>query len=326
MRELLNVSDYPCDTDIVLGGDPTRLRHLLEEFGFSGIELMLTGAGREEFFSEFDICGVHLRFWPNWLDFWWGREEELVREFGDRETVAAVFGASREEWLSRWRENIRAAAACGARYVVLHVANARSWELYNRRFAYGAATVIDATADLVNAFADALPEECLLLYENLWWPGLTLTEPMLAARLLEATRHERTGFLLDTGHMMNTELRLADEAQAAAYILRCVKNLGALRERIFAMHLHCSLSGAFVRRMMAQKQKERPQALTVEESYRYVSQVDWHRPFATSAARRIAEAVEPEFLVHEFLYESFAVWYDKVRQQKKSFGGGDAAV
>ena len=125
---------------------------------------------------------------------------------------------------------------------------------------------------------------------------------------------------------MNTELRLADEAQAAAYILRCVKNLGALRERIFAMHLHCSLSGAFVRRMMAQKQKERPQALTVEESYRYVSQVDWHRPFATSAARRIAEAVEPEFLVHEFLYESFAVWYDKVRQQKKSFGGGDAAV
>ena len=324
MQELLNISDHVCDTLGVLDGDPSHLAAFLQQGGISGIELMITGYGAPAFFPTETIHGVHLRFWPNWLDFWLGNEEELHKEFGSRENVAAVFGENRAAWLALWRENMRAAARVGARYVVFHVANARSWEMKRRHFTYGSAQVIDAAAEVVNAISDVLPEECLLLYENLWWPGLTLTEPELAARLLERTRHERTGFVLDTGHMMNTNTSLTNEDEAVRYILRKVENLGSLRERIFAMHLHRSLSGDFVQRSMAEAQKEEMRTLSFEEGYRYVSEVDRHEPFQTDAVRRLVEEVAPDFLVHEFLISSMEEWKQKVRRQRENLWGGEA--
>ena len=325
MQELLNISDHACDTLGILDGDPSLLAALLQQGGLSGIELMVTGYGDPAFFPTETVHGVHLRFWPNWLDFWLGNEEELQKEFGSRENVAAVFGENRAAWLALWRENMRTAARVGARYVVFHVANVRSWEMKCRHFAYGSVQVIDATAKVVNAISDVLPEECLLLYENLWWPGLTLTEPKLATRLIEKTHHERTGFVLDTGHMMNTNTSLTNEEEAVRYILQKVENLGSLRERIFAMHLHRSLSGDFVQRSMVEAQKEEMRTLSFEEGYRYVSAVDRHEPFETAAVRRLIEAVAPEFLVHEFLISSWEEWQKKVKKQKNSLWGGDAS-
>lgn len=323
MQELLNISDHACDTEGILASDPSRLAEVLRQ-GLSGVELMITGYGNPAFFPTETIHGVHLRFWPNWLDFWLGNEEELQKEFGSRENIAVVFGEDRAAWLALWRENMCAAARVGARYVVFHVANARSWEMKRRHFTYGSAQVIDAAAEVANAISDVLPEECLLLYENLWWPGLTLTEPELAARLLERTRHERTGFVLDTGHMMNTNTRLTNEDEAVRYILQKVENLGSLRERIFAMHLHRSLSGDFVQRSMAEAQKEEMRTLSFEEGYRYVSEVDRHEPFQTDAVRRLVEEVAPDFLVHEFLISSLEEWKQKVRRQRENLWGGEA--
>lgn len=325
MQELLNISDHACDTAGLFDGDSSRLTGILQRLGLSGVELMITGYGDPAFFPTDKICGVHLRFWPNWLDFWLGNEEELQKEFGSKEQIAAVFGEDRAAWLALWRENMRAAVRVGARYVVFHVANARTWEMKRRHFAYGSAQVIDAAAEVTNAVADVLPADCLLLYENLWWPGLTLTEPKLAARLLERTHHERTGFVLDTGHMMNTDTSLADEAEAVAYILRNVERLGGLREKIFAMHLHRSLSGAFVQKVMAETQGEKMRPLSFEEGYGYVSKVDRHEPFQTEAVRRLVQTVAPEFLVHEFLISSLAEWQQKVQRQRMSLWGGDAS-
>ena len=95
MQELLNISDHACDTLGVLDGDLSRLVALLQQGGISGIELMVTGYGDPAFFPTETVHGVHLRFWPNWLDFWLGNEEELQKEFGSRENVAAVFGENR---------------------------------------------------------------------------------------------------------------------------------------------------------------------------------------------------------------------------------------
>lgn len=321
MQELLNISDHACDTAGILGGEPAHLAEILRSFGIPGIELMITGYGEPDFFPMETVEGVHLRFWPNWLDFWLGNEEELQREFGSKENIAAVFAADRDAWLDLWRENMQEAARVGARYVVFHVANARSWELKRRQFTYGSVQVIDAAAEVVNAVSAALPDDCLLLYENLWWPGLTLTEPELATRLLERTQHARTGFVLDTGHMMNTETRLKNEEEAVGYILQNVKNLGILRERIFAMHLHQSLSGDFVQKSMMKAQVEAPRPLDFEEACGYVSAVDRHEPFQTDAVRRLIETIAPDFLVHEFLIFSRTEWQEKVQRQRASLWG-----
>ena len=52
----------------------------------------------------------------------------------------------------------------------------------------------------------------------------------------------------------------------------------------------------------------------------YVARVDAHRPFQTEAVRRIVEAIQPEYLVHEFLPATFAEWEEKVHTQRHALG------
>lgn len=49
-----------------------------------------------------------------------------------------------------------------------------------------------------------LPPHVALLFENLWWPGLTLKNPKLVAKLLKNVKHPNLGIMLDLGHLMNT--------------------------------------------------------------------------------------------------------------------------
>ena len=123
---------------------------------------------------------------------------------------------------------------------------------------------------------DELPEDCLLLYENLWWPGLTLLNPRLADHLLSGTHHQRTGLLLDTGHLMNTSTNLATEDEAVRYVRRVVRGLGGLRTSIYGMHLHRSLSGAFVRRRMAEAEREDLQPRGFSEVFQNDMESLWH--------------------------------------------------
>lgn len=133
----------------------------------------------------------------------------MLAEYGSEAAVEKAFGGlGRDEWLRRYGENIRASAALGARYLVFHIAQARPSEIYRRRFFYSSAQVVRATVELVNALSAWIPAQVSLLLENLWWPGLTLKDRRLAEALLEGVRHCDTGFMLDVGHLMNTNLSL----------------------------------------------------------------------------------------------------------------------
>ena len=52
----------------------------------------------------------------------------------------------------------------------------------------------------------------------------------------------------------------------------------------------------------------------------YVIRVDRHEPFQTDAARRILDAVQPDYLVHEFLQRSRTDWEQKLRTQRRALG------
>ena len=193
MRELVNFSNVTFELDSILGGDTGCLPAFFARHGIDGIELTLYEPWDANVFPAAWIQGVHLRFWPDWLDFWRGDTAALTEDYGSAAAWQASFGGTtREEWIALWRQHIAEAARTGARYVVFHVANARTRELYTRRHAYDSAAVIDATLELVNSMMDVLPDDCLLLYENLWWPGLTLLDPALADHLLAGTNHART--------------------------------------------------------------------------------------------------------------------------------------
>ena len=320
MLELINLSNADCDVENLLQNNAESLPSILREHGLDGIEFMRCGAWDRKMYAEDLIKGVHLLFWPSWLDFWRGDRAALLEEFGSEENIRACYGSLHvADWVEAWKENLRQAAECQPQYLVLHVAHNRTSEMYTRAFAATDEDVIRATIELVNEIACEIPQGCKLLFENLWWPGLTFCQPHLAAMLLEKVNYRAVGFMLDTGHLMNTNLDLRSEADGAAYVTKIYQNLGEVGKHVYGLHLHRSLSGSYVREMM-RRHAGACDPLDWQTAMEYVIRVDRHEPFQTDAARRILDAVQPDYLVHEFLQRSRTDWEQKIRIQQCALG------
>lgn len=316
MVQLINVSSADCDICNLPGGTPQGVESLLQRYGLDGIEFMVCDAKDTGLFPRRIVRGIHLWFYPSWMHFWRGNEELLARDYAP-EQVRCIFGDSREEWLTRFRDNFRVAGACGAEYAVFHVAHAGQGEIFARNFFYDDRDVVEGTIEVVRELVSALPQECMLLYENLWWPGLTFQKPQLAAELLERVSYPDTGFMLDTGHLMNTNLDLQSEAEGAAYVQKIYHALGELGKCVYGIHLHQSLSGAYTREMMRRHAGWKA-PLDWQAAMDYVMHVDRHQPFHTEAARRIVETVQPMYLVHEFQHRSRDDLVSKLHIQQRA--------
>ena len=320
MLELTNLSNADCDVENLLLNRSDTLPEILHTHSLDGIELMLCAPWDPAMYPPEYIKGVHLMFWPSWLDFWRGDRAALIEEFGSEENIRSYYGSlDVSDWVQGWKENLRRAAECAPHYVVFHVAHNRTSEMYTRVFSASDEDVIRATIELVNEIACEIPQGCKFLFENLWWPGLTFCQPRLAAMLLEKVNYPATGFMLDTGHLMNTNFDLSSEADGAAYVEKIYRNLGEIGKRVYGLHLHQSISGAYTKEMMRRHAGEH-EPLDWREAMAYVLQVDLHRPFQTEAARRIVDTVQPEYLVHEFLQHSRSDAENKLLTQRRALG------
>ena len=318
MLTLTNLSNADCDVAHILHGDADALPAILQEFGLDGIEFMLCAPWDRTLFPPAYIKGVHLLFWPTWVDFWRGDRSALMAEFSSEDNVRGYYGSlDVADWVEGWRENLRRATACQPQYLVFHVAHNSTSEMYTRSLSVTDEEVIRAAIELVNAIAGEIPRGCKLLFENLWWPGLTFQKPQLAAELLERVSYPDTGFMLDTGHLMNTNLDLQSEAEGAAYVQKIYHELGDLGKRVYGIHLHQSLSGAYTREMMRRHAGWKA-PLDWQAAMDYVMRVDRHQPFHTDAARRIVETVQPMYLVHEFQHRSRDDLASKLRIQQRA--------
>ena len=316
MLQLVNLSNYITDNELI-ANSPERLQAILEKYNLAGLEMMFCGPCDTRLHRRKWLHGCHLRFWPWWLDFWRGDQEALLQQFGSQTEIDACYGGpTREDWLAVYRDNIRMAVEAGVKYLVFHVSHVRPAELFNWQFSATSREVVETTIELVNALAPAIPEDTALLFENLWWPGLTLTNKDLTAMLLDNVVHQNSGIMLDTGHLMNTNPNLKTEAEGAAYIVATLENLGHYRQYIRGIHLHKSLSGRYLR--FSQKSKQHKAEYNMEEIMNHVLKIDEHRPFTTSAVQQIVDYVQPEFLVHEFMHKSLADLESKLSKQQQA--------
>ena len=320
MLTLTNLSNADCDVENLLQNSSDTLPTVLHTHMLDGIEFMLCAPWDRAMFPPTYIKGVHLLFWPTWVDFWRGNRAALMEEFGSEENIRAYYGSSDiSDWVAAWKENLRQAAECQPQYLVLHVAHNRTSEMYTRAFAATDEDVIRATIELVNEIACEIPEGCRLLFENLWWPGLTFRKPQLAEMLLDQVNYADAGFMLDTGHLMNTNFDLQNENEGADYVVQTYRDLGELGKCIYGVHLHQSISGSYTKEMMRRYAGEhRP--LDWSEAMAYVLQVDLHQPFQTEAARKIIDAIQPDYLVHEFTQRSRCDLEQKLRTQRFALG------
>ncbi len=305
MLKLMNFSTYQYDIER-FNYDYKKLEEFLEKNNMDGIELLKPLMWQEETISKDVIKGIHLSYYPSWIDFWHGNQKELLRQFGDIDSIKKYYGDIKKDIIvENYRKEIEIADRLGAEYVVFHVSHVQLEHSYNYKFNYSDAEIIEATAELINEVFKGLNTNIKLLFENLWWPGLTMLDKNIALTLLEKVNYSNKGFMLDTGHLMNTNHYIEDEEQGVKYLIEVVNSLGNLKKFIKGIHLNCSLSGKYI---IEQIEKNNKNKLTLKEMneniYRHVMNIDRHKPFSNKMIKSLVELINPEYVIYEFITSS----------------------
>lgn len=279
-----------------------RLEEIVASLGVDGIEQFVYSLEPVPGQYKDLTVGVHLNYWPYWMDFWLKKAKRLKQQFRNIRERNKYFkdAMSCDEWLSVIRRNIGAAVAQNPEYLVWHVAEANNEEIFTYQFNYSDREVLTAAAEVFNAVCDEIPSNVAVYFENLWWPGLRLTDVRNVKYFFDRLHRDNVGIMLDTGHLMNTNLRLKNEAEGADYVCRVYEKLGDYGKLVKGVHLSCSLSGAYQRNLSHQV----PENLSMERVWKHITSIDQHRPFHTEAAKKILDTIQPEYVVHEVGYDS----------------------
>ena len=306
MKTLTNLTTSTYDLDRF----PYReaLLSFLNEFSLDGVELLACDSDPREIVPESCVVGQHMLYYSYWVDFYRGDEAALISEFGSLDVCETVYGGSTKRALvERVRADFTKAEAFGAEYVVFHVSDAGISEAMSGSFRHSSAEVIDATCELLGEALSGARYRPLLLLENLWQPGLTLTDPAMTRRLLEGVPYENVGLMLDTGHLFHTNEGIATQEEGLEYIHRMLDCHGALAERIRGVHLHQSITGEHARSVRANPPKL---GNTYEERawqmFEYAFAIDRHQPFTCSGVRELIQRISPDYLTYELITDNLA--------------------
>lgn len=278
------------------------LRQELAALGCDGLEGIWGGEDLPADFPTDLVGGYHLTFYPDWLDFYRDDQEALRRKFGSPDAVRAFYGGQDgDHLLHLYRDDLARARALGAQYVVFHVSDVSIEEGYTYQWLHSDEEVLDASVEIINELLKDIPPDFDFLVENQWWPGFTFTQPEKTARLLEGIHYPRTGILLDTGHLMNTDLSIRNQAEGIAYIRAQLQKHGQLSKKIYGVHFHQSVSGAYTRKHTGALPENFPTDYTEQFGYSYahILQIDRHRPWTNPEAAGLLEEIGPRYLTHE---------------------------
>ncbi|MCI8672274.1 MAG: TIM barrel protein [Lachnospiraceae bacterium] len=295
----------------------SHLREFYRRFGCDGYELMRCPPPSSDILGKEDVVGVHLAYFTSWIDFWLGDEEALLEEYGSRERYEAFYGGtSRERIVEFVRSELEFAAGKEAEYVVFHAGDSVSREVFTYRFRHRDEEIVDAVAEIVNLALEGTDYSFWFLVENLPWPGMRFTRPEITERLLGQIRYEKKGIMLDTGHLMCTNPDIVSEEEGIAYIRRCLDAHGPLCRYIKGVHLHRSLSGSYVKSVLAD-----PPVLPddyderIGMAYMHVFRIDQHQPFSCKEVKELIRQINPEYLTHEFVTNDLAQHEEYLRVQ-----------
>ena len=297
-----------------------NLSEFIKSLGLDGAELMVYLTEPYPVRYEREAVGVHLNYWPYWLDFWCGYDKNLRCQFNCREECQKYFGGAQctNERLNVIRANIRAALCEKPEYLVWHVAEADTKEIFTFSFKHDDNEVITHAAEVFNAVADEIPSSTLVLFENLWWPGLRLNDVSVVKKFFSLIRKNNVGIVLDTGHLMNTNPELGTEEEGIDFICQQVKGLEEEAKRIKAIHLSCSLSGEYLKNY----DFKIPQEINGNVIMQHVTSIDQHKPFTTPYVFKLVDLIKPEYLVHELSYFDFCDFEKNIRVQKNALESG----
>lgn len=321
MYELMSL---PMSADI-LGeyGDGEGLRAELGALGLQGIEGVWAMEPIPADLLRGSVIGYHLTFFTDWLDLYQENNSALIEKFGSLDAARAIYGGlGRDFLIDFYRQDLVRAKALRPKYIVFHVSDVSIEEGFTYRWRHTSREVIDAAAEIVNQLLGEEEASFEFLLENLWWPGFTMTDPALTGRMLEEVKYPKKGIMLDTGHLMNTNPSLSTQRDAAAYLHQMLDRHGALCRYIRGLHLHQSLSGAYVREHVGAVPDELPKDCFAQFAFNYghVLQIDQHRPWTAPEVRSIIDRLNPAYLTHELSAGSARARRRAIETQRKALG------
>ena len=275
--------------------------------GFDGLELMHMEEDGKGMISADMVTGYHAVFPEYWVDFYRGSCKRLEKEFDTLEKAFNYYGGSEPKLLSeRLKKEYENACRYGALYMVVHVSDAGSFEEITGKYHYSDKEVILSFCEMLNAALPG-PETCssgcpYVLLENMWQPGLNFKDPEMTALLMENVRYPKKGIMLDTGHLMHTDISIKDQKEGLEYINKRLDEHGDLCRYIKGIHLNQSETSHVMKKYMEDPPVP---AKTFEERtgqlFTYIFSIDLHRPFVCPGVTDLIERISPEFLTFEFI-------------------------
>lgn len=313
MKQIMNITT--CTEDLDRYESREDLERFFRQYQLDGLEVLEAGYDDRGLITPADTIGVHLRYDSGWMDFWQGDEQRLLLEYGSRDQWTRAFGgAGREALIGAYQRNLDFAATLEPEYLVFHVSDCSMIESMRREYHYTDEQVADAVIELFHSLR--ISGHPWLLLENLWYPGMNMLRPEIWQRLRDGLPYDKVGAMLDTGHLLHTNMELRTNDDAVDYILRILDRYGDL-SFIKGIHLHQSLTGACAAELKAHWQPvEGDYQTRLWEVLGHIFQLDTHKPFQSPRIRAILDRVQPEYLVWEQISADRAQHAEQLARQQ----------
>jgi len=300
--------------------DYNKLKIFLDSYKLNGIEAILYNPGNLDSIPKDLVKGLHLIYWPMWLDLWLNNKENLYKEFLNDKNVLKYYGFNEKEgFIHKYNEEFESAKKLYCEYMVFHVSHISIEETYTRNFEYSNKKILSETIKLINSVF--IGEGPMLLFENLWSAGLNFLDYDLTKYFIENINYKNKGFVLDISHLLITNKNISTYTQAIDYINQVLNNLGDLKKYIKVIHLNKSCFDDYIRDNHNAKAKVSNEKIDFMEKlvdvYKHISKIDTHIPFEYSGISSIITSINPDWLVYEFLPSDLSDWRKKIIIQNK---------
>ena len=283
-------------------GSWETLREKIYALGLDGIEAINDPFDPVPDFPDDLAAGYHMTFYVDWLDFWKQDEAKLLRKFGSWEMIGKIYdGKTPEDLLRHFQEDLAVGQRLKAPYMVFHVSDVSLEEGYTYRWLHTDMEVLDGAIEFINHLLWKVEPTFDFLIENQWWPGFRFTDPKLTEYILSRIEYPRVGIMLDTGHLMNANTKITTQADGIAWIMKNIAEHGELSRRIYGLHFHQSVSGAYVRKHTGSIPPEFTDDYFTNFgiNYSHILRIDRHLPWTDPSCVKILDAVQPKYLTHE---------------------------
>ncbi len=303
MKRLFHLSTIPRQLQW-FNDDWDEVIEFIKKNNIEGVELGLTADYPLHKIPKEIVEGVHLSFYPMWIDFWNNDLDKVIKLLGSREAVHDYYGGfDKQAIIESYKLQYQRAKELGAKYMVFHISHVLIEDSFTFSYAYSDEEVIKASIELINASFEPDEDGPMLLFENLWWPGLTYLRPDLMEELIAKVKYPHKGYLVDISHLILTNPNIATEDQAFRYIQKVIGQLGDLKNSIRGIHLNKTLPKHYMQRDHSYTLKKYQEAsqkhLKNKILKSHIQQMDPHQPFDHDAAKKIIELIKPEFCVYE---------------------------